>query len=81
MLCPVGLHARPASILVNEVTKFKSDIKLIYNSKEVSVKSIIGVMTLGVKTGDSIEAVVDGEDQELAMARLEKFFEEEIQHL
>ncbi|MFR5748553.1 MAG: HPr family phosphocarrier protein, partial [Thomasclavelia spiroformis] len=44
---PVGLHARPATILVNQASKFTSDIKLVYNGKEVNLKSIMGVMSLG----------------------------------
>ena len=36
--CPVGLHARPASILISEAEKFKSDITIKYNSKEVSLR-------------------------------------------
>ena len=38
---PVGLHARPATILVNQASKFTSNIKLVYNDKEVNLKSII----------------------------------------
>lgn len=79
--CPVGLHARPASILVSEAEKFRSDIVLKCRGREMSAKSIIGVMALGVETGDSIEVMVSGEDQEEAMKRLESFFEEEIRHL
>lgn len=79
--CPVGLHARPASILISEAEKFKSDISIKYNSKEVSLKSIIGVMTLGIKTNESFELIVQGEDEEQAMARLETFFNEEIKDL
>lgn len=78
---PVGLHARPASILVSEAEKFKSEIILRHKSKEISVKSIIGVMTLGVETGDTLEVSISGEDEEKAMERLEKFFEEELLHL
>ena len=46
---PVGLHARPATILVNQASKFTSNIKLVYNDKEVNLKSIMGVMSLGEK--------------------------------
>jgi phosphocarrier protein HPr len=79
--CPVGLHARPASVLVAEAEKFKSKIILKFKAKEVSGKSIIGVMALGAGTGDAVEVIVDGEDQEQAMERLEKFFEAEIRNL
>lgn len=79
--CPVGLHARPASVLVSEAEKFQSEIVLRYKGREMSAKSIIGVMALGVETGESIEVMISGEDQEKAMKRLESFFEEEIRHL
>ena len=52
---PVGLHARPATILVNQASKFASNIKLIYNGKEVNLKSIMGVMSLGVPTKAEVE--------------------------
>ncbi|MGI6123349.1 MAG: HPr family phosphocarrier protein [Acetivibrionales bacterium] len=79
--CPIGLHARPASILISEAEKFKSEISIKYKAKEVSLKSIIGVMTLGIKTDDSFEVIISGEDEDLAMNRMEKFFDEEIKHL
>ena len=52
---PVGLHARPATILVNQASKFTSNIKLVYNGKEVNLKSIMGVMSLGVPTKATVE--------------------------
>lgn len=79
--CKIGLHARPASVLISEAEKFKSDISIRFNNREVSLKSIIGVMTLGVKNGDTFELIISGEDEEAAMHRLEKFLNEEIQNL
>ena len=43
-----GIHARPATILVQTASKFASDITLTYNGKSVNLKSIMGVMSLGV---------------------------------
>jgi len=79
--CHVGLHARPAAVLVDEASKYKADIVLRHKERQMSVKSIIGVMALGVKSGDRVELVVDGEDEMPAMARLSTFFEREIQAL
>ena len=79
--CAVGLHARPASVLVDEAGKYKSDILMKHNTKQMSVKSIIGVMALGVKSGDDVELIVNGEDENSAMERLTTFFEQEIQSL
>ena len=43
-----GIHARPANALVRVASQFKSDIKIAYNGKDVNLKSILGVMSLGI---------------------------------
>lgn len=67
---PVGLHARPATILVNQASKFSSDIKLVYNGKEVNLKSIMGVMSLGIQQGAEITISAEGDDAEAAITAL-----------
>ncbi len=62
-----GLHARPATILVNVAVSFKSDIKLNALKKTIDFKSIMGVMSLGVYSGTTIEVIADGEDEALAI--------------
>ncbi len=62
-----GLHARPATILVNVAVGFKSDIKLNALKKTIDFKSIMGVMSLGVYSGTTIEVIADGEDEALAI--------------
>ncbi len=79
--CAVGLHARPASVLVSIAEAFKSDIIIRFKEKEVPAKSLIGVMTLGAETGESVEITITGEDQEKAMERIMLFFEKELQEL
>lgn len=64
---PVGLHARPATILVNQASKFTSNIKLCYNGKEVNLKSIMGVMSLGVGQGADVTITADGDDAKEAI--------------
>ena len=46
-----GLHARPATVLVNTASKFNSEISLTYRDKKVNLKSIMGVMSLGIQQG------------------------------
>ena len=58
-----GLHARPATILVNVAVNYKSDIRLNALKKTIDFKSIMGVMSLGVYSGTTIEIIVDGEDE------------------
>ena len=43
-----GIHARPATLLVQAASKFQSTIELEYNGRKVNLKSIMGVMSLGV---------------------------------
>ncbi len=58
-----GLHARPATILVNVAVNYKSDIRLNALKKTIDFKSIMGVMSLGVYSGTTIEVIADGEDE------------------
>ena len=72
-----GLHARPATILVNQASKFTSDIKLVYNGKEVNLKSIMGVMSLGVPTKATVTIVAEGDDEEDVVASIAKVIKEQ----
>lgn len=58
-----GIHARPATALVNEAMKFESDIYLYALKKKVDFKSIMGVMSLGIYSGTTIEVEADGKDE------------------
>ena len=69
---PVGLHARPATVAVNVASRFKSDVKVAYKSKEVNMKSIMGVMSLGIPTQSEITITCDGEDEEVAIQTIEE---------
>ncbi|HBT72985.1 MAG TPA: HPr family phosphocarrier protein [Lysinibacillus sp.] len=61
---PEGIHARPAALLVTAVTPFESDIQLTYKGKSVNLKSIMGVMSLGVTPGSIVEISAAGPDIE-----------------
>lgn len=68
----LGLHARPATILTQEAGKFDSDIVIEFSDKSVNLKSMMGVLSLGVKQGDQITIKADGADAEDAISSLEK---------
>ena len=70
-----GLHARPAGELVKLASTFKCDINLSVNGKTVSAKSILGIMSLGIKVSTEIEIECDGEDEKTAMAEILKAFD------
>lgn len=65
-----GIHARPATTLVNKAMEFKCDIKLTALKKTVDFKSIMGVMSLGIYSGTTIEIVCDGVDETEAIKAL-----------
>lgn len=58
-----GIHARPATLLVQAASKFKSDVTLSYQGKDVNLKSIMGVMSLGVGQGADVTIKAEGEDE------------------
>lgn len=68
---PVGLHARPATVAVNAASKFKSEVKVSYKGRMVNMKSIMGVMSLGIPTQSEITVSCEGDDEELAAKTIE----------
>ena len=68
---PVGLHARPATIAVNAATKFKSEVLVAYKGRSVNMKSIMGVMSLGIPTQSEVVISCEGEDEEIAISTIE----------
>lgn len=69
---PVGLHARPATVAVNAASKFKSEVKVTYKDRTVNMKSIMGVMSLGIPTQSEIVITCEGEDEEVAAHTIEE---------
>jgi len=65
-----GMHARPASKLVQIASKFKAEISMEYDGRTVNLKSIVGVMSLGIPEGHSFTISSIGEDAEEALAAL-----------
>ena len=67
---PVGLHARPATVAVNAASKFKCEVKVAYKGRTVNMKSIMGVMSLGIPTQSEITVSCEGEDEDVELRRL-----------
>lgn len=74
----VGLHARPAGLLVKEAGKYTSDITIECKGKSADSKRIIAIMGLGVKKGDEVTVKIEGGDEEKAFTALESFFKENL---
>ncbi len=69
---PVGLHARPATVAVNAASKFKSEVKITFKGRSVNMKSIMGVMSLGIPTQSEVTISTDGEDEAEAITTIEE---------
>lgn len=69
----LGIHARPAGLLVKEAAKFQSDIKIKKGEKEADAKRIFGIMGLAAKKGDEIILTADGTDEADAIVAIEEF--------
>ncbi len=72
---PVGLHARPASVMVQEANKFESEITISSGDKSGNLKSIMSIMALGVKTQEEITISAEGADAEAALAAIKSALE------
>ena len=72
-----GIHARPATLLVQAASKFQSNIELEFNGRKVNLKSIMGVMSLGVGQGADVVITADGEDAAEALAGIEETLKKE----
>ena len=73
-----GIHARPATLLVQAASKFQSNIELEYNGRKVNLKSIMGVMSLGVGQGADVVITAEGADEAEAIEGMEQFFKENL---
>ena len=77
---PLGLHARPAGLLVKIVQGFESEsvVHLERTAKTASLKKLLAVMSLGVKGGDRIRVSVDGADEAAAAEAIERWLKENM---
>ena len=68
----IGLHARPAALLVQTAGRFEAQVNVLHNGRTINAKSILDVLGLGAKQGDNIIFVADGPDAGQALAALEE---------
>lgn len=74
----VGLHARPASMLVQQTQKYNSRITIEYENKFVNAKSIMSIFSLAARQGAEIYIVIEGEDEKKAAEELKEFCHKNI---
>lgn len=70
---PTGLEARPVALFVQVASQYESAIYVECGSKKVNAKSIMGMMTLGLNTGEEVLVTADGKDETDAIENIEKY--------
>ena len=70
----LGIHARPAGVMVKEVKKFESKITIEGNGKKADAGKLLAVMGMGIKKGMEVTVAAEGPDEDAAAAGLEEFF-------
>ena len=71
----LGIHARPAGMLVKEVKNFKSKVTLEKDGKGNDATRLMAVMSMGVKKDQTVTITVEGADEDAAYDALKSFFE------
>ena len=71
----LGIHARPAGMLVKEVKNFKSKVTLEKDGKVIHAARLMAVMSMGVKKDQTVTITVEGTDEDAAYDALKSFFE------
>ncbi|RYL95050.1 phosphocarrier protein HPr [Sporolactobacillus sp. THM7-4] len=72
-----GIHARPATVLVNKASQYSSELKIEYNGRQANLKSIMGVMSMGIQHNAKITVIAKGSDEEEAISGITEIFKSE----
>ena len=72
---PVGIHARPAGLLVKEIKNYQSTVTVTKGDKSVNALKLMALMGMGIKCGDTVTVTVAGSDEDTPAPALKQFFE------
>ncbi|HTI10950.1 MAG TPA: HPr family phosphocarrier protein [Puia sp.] len=81
ILSPEGIHARPATTLIKLTKQFKSVFHLKKGDTVIKLNSMLNILALAAKNGETISIIVEGEDEAPAAAAIEEFFTQQIKNL
>jgi phosphocarrier protein HPr len=81
ILAPQGMHARPATTLIRLVKNFKSAVSLKRGDKTIRLNSMLNILSLAIKGGESITVIIEGEDEAEAAQAIGLFFTEQLKDL
>lgn len=70
----LGIHARPAGMIVDITGRAKSDVSIVFEGSKANAKSILNVMMLAIPAGSEVKFEIDGEDEDQVASQLESLF-------
>jgi phosphotransferase system HPr (HPr) family protein len=70
---PTGLEARPVALLVQVASQYECSIYVVSNDRRVNAKSIMGMMSLGISSGEAVTVTAEGPDEQAAIDNIEKY--------
>lgn len=68
-----GLDGRPIALLVQEASQYASKVYIQVDNKKINAKSIMGMMSLGLDSGELVTVIADGPDEEVAVEDIAKY--------
>ena len=74
----VGLHARPATFFIQKANEYKCSIWVEKEERRVNAKSLLGVLSLGIVKGTTINIIADGADEDAAIATLAELIDSDF---
>lgn len=74
----IGMHARPAGILMKTAVKYASEIQLKTGEKSANAKKMFAIMGLGIKNGSEVIVTAEGADEDVAIQEIKSFFESNL---
>jgi phosphocarrier protein HPr len=77
---PHGMHARPATALLKLARRFRSGISMKKNEKTIQMGSMLNILSLALKYGETVSVIIEGEDESEAAEALDTFFAEDMKN-
>ena len=81
IMAPQGIHARPATTLIRLTKNFKSAVSLKKGDKITRLNSMLNILSMTIKGGETISVIVEGEDEADAAEAIGLFFTEQLKEL
>ena len=76
--CESGLHNKQATYFVQKANEFESSIWIECGSRKMNAKSLLGIMSLGIVTGTTVNLIASGQDAESAVNALEQLLQKDV---